>query len=185
MPDPEPAERGQGSNLRPHEYYSGSLLLSHSRNSLFSLIFKFFSCTCGMWTFQGSVSNPSQSSNQSHSSDNSRSLTHWATREFPCLAFLCISDITQFFFGGGCLFLFFIFGCPTAYRVPRPGVRSKLQSQPNPQLQHCQILNPLGWAGDQNLRPSTLKTSLILLCHSGNSCHTVFIFLSADLFHSA
>ena len=33
MPDPWPAERGQGSNPCPHGYQSDSFLLSHDRNS--------------------------------------------------------------------------------------------------------------------------------------------------------
>ena len=40
-----------------------------------------FGCTCGMQKFQGQGSNPSHSSNQSYSSDNSRSLTYQTTRE--------------------------------------------------------------------------------------------------------
>ena len=41
-------------------------------------------------------------------------------------------------------FLFFIFGCPEAYGVPGPGIRSEPQSQPKLQLRQCQswILNP-------------------------------------------
>ena len=45
--------------------------------------------------------------------------------------------------------LFFIFGHPAAYGVPGPGIRSKPKSQPLPQVQQCQILNPLCWPGDQ------------------------------------
>ena len=50
-------------------------------------------------------------------------------------------------------FLFFIFGCPTPYGVPRPGIRSKLQTQPKPQLRQCRILNPLCRAGDRTYVP--------------------------------
>ena len=45
-------------------------------------------------------------------------------------------------------FFFFIFGYHTAYGVPRPAIRSEVQLQPKPQLQQCEILNPLCWAGD-------------------------------------
>ena len=34
MPNPQPTEGGQGSNLSPHGYYLGSLLLSHDGTSL-------------------------------------------------------------------------------------------------------------------------------------------------------
>ena len=33
-PDPLPTEQDQGSNLPPHGYYSGLLLLSHDGNSM-------------------------------------------------------------------------------------------------------------------------------------------------------
>ena len=32
------------------------------------------------------------------------------------------------------IFFFFFFGCPTAYGVPRPGIRSQLELCPKPQL---------------------------------------------------
>ena len=42
-----------------------------------------------MWKFPDQGSNPCHSSNQSHYSDNTRSLTHWATRELlPVLFFV-------------------------------------------------------------------------------------------------
>ena len=43
---------------------------------------------------------------------------------------------------------FFFFGCPLAYRVPRPGISSE------PQLRQYQILNPLRWPGDQTCVPA-------------------------------
>ena len=46
--------------------------------------------------------------------------------------------------GYGISFLsFFLFGYPSAYGVPRPGVRFELQSRPMPQMRQHQILNPL------------------------------------------
>ena len=43
----------------------------------------------GIWKFQAQGSNLCHSSNQSHSSDNTRSLSHWATRELhPLLRIL-------------------------------------------------------------------------------------------------
>ena len=36
-----------------------------------------------MWKFPGQGLNPCHSCNQSHSGDNTRSLTYWATRELP------------------------------------------------------------------------------------------------------
>ena len=44
---------------------------------------------------------------------------------------------------------FFFFGCPMAYGISGPGIRSKPQLQHKLQLWQCQILNPLCQAGDQ------------------------------------
>ena len=51
------------------------------------------------------------------------------------------------------IFFFFHFGHPRAYGVPRPGIWSKLQVQPMPQLQQCWILNPLCHTRDQTCIP--------------------------------
>ena len=51
----------------------------------------------------------------------------------------------QFFF----FFLSFLFGCPVAYGVLRPGIRSKPQLWPMLQLCQHWIPNPLCWAGDR------------------------------------
>ena len=45
--------------------------------------------------------------------------------------------------------LFFVLGSPRAYRVLRPGIRSKAQMQTMPKLQQRQILNPLCRARDR------------------------------------
>ena len=42
-----------------------------------------FGCTCGLWKFLGQKSNPCHGSDPSYCSDNARSLTTCATREFP------------------------------------------------------------------------------------------------------
>ena len=55
----------------------------------------------GMWKFLGQGSNLCHGLNQSHSSDNAGSLTHWATRELQENLFLCI-----FFFFFFCLLSF-------------------------------------------------------------------------------
>ena len=39
--------------------------------------------------------------------------------------------------------------CARHVEVPEPGIKSELQLQPTPQLQKCQILNPLHQAKDQ------------------------------------
>ena len=45
---------------------------------------------------------------------------------------------------------FFFFGCThSTWNFPGPGTESKLQLQPMPQLQQCQMLNSVYWAGDQ------------------------------------
>ena len=56
-------------------------------------------------------------------------------------------SFSQFFFS------FSFFGLSMAYGIPRPGIRSKPQLWPTPQLWQCWILNPLCWAGDQYSRP--------------------------------
>ena len=50
--------------------------------------FFFLVCAGGMRKFLGWGSSPCHSCNQNHSSDNARSLTHWATRERPFGTFL-------------------------------------------------------------------------------------------------
>ena len=74
------------------------------------------------------------------------------------------------------VFVFF-FGCPVAYGVPGPGIRSKPRLWPQLQLQQCWILNPVCRAGGSNLRPSALKRLPIPLCYSGNSYKVVFGFV--------
>ena len=49
-------------------------------------------------------------------------------------------------------FLFSFFGCPVAYGVPGPGIRSEPQSWPKPQLWQHWILNPLCRLG---IKPSS------------------------------
>ena len=68
------------------------------------------------------------------------------------------------------------FGFHKAYGVLGPGIRSKLQMQPKPQLGQCWILDPLCWNQGLNLRPSAPKMPLILLYQSGNSYFYLFIF---------
>ena len=53
-----------------------------------------------------------------------------------------------------------------AYKVPRPGIRSKLQFSPKPQLQQCQIFNPLCQARDQPCIP-------VLPRHCWSHCATM------------
>ena len=49
------------------------------------------------------------------------------------------------------LFIYlFIFGCPTAYGVPRPGMRTELQLPPKLQLQQYWNFNPLCQPGIQS-----------------------------------
>ena len=59
-------------------------------------------------------------------------------------------------------FICLFFGCPTAYRVLRPGVRPKQQLQPTLQQWQCQILNRLCQARD--------GTSLPVLQRCHQSC---------------
>ena len=80
------------------------------------LHFKFFGHANGMQMFSAWGSNPNHRSNPSHSSDNTGSLTHCATRE--------LWD----------LFFFFKWLCLWHMEVPRPGKESELQ------LRECWIL---------------------------------------------
>ena len=66
--------------------------------------FYFFGCACSMWKF------PGQGSNLCHSSDNIRSLTHWATREIPVLCFVC-SSLPLLPYSFVCGFMFLFWGC--------------------------------------------------------------------------
>ena len=59
-----------------------SLSLFHQQRRNFLPSF-FFGHTLGMQEFPGQESNSRHSCDQSHSSDNTESLTHWATREPP------------------------------------------------------------------------------------------------------
>ena len=63
--DPVP----QSTVLFPRHILSGTNTVS-----FFFFFFFFFGCTCSTQRFMGQESNPHHSSNQSHSSDNSRSL---------------------------------------------------------------------------------------------------------------
>ena len=70
--------------------------------------------------------------------------------------------------------VFFFFGCPVAYRVPWPGIRSESQLWPKPQLRQWQILKWLCWAGDQTCVPVLQDTAV--LHHNGNSRISFFFF---------
>ena len=60
------------------------------------LFFFFFGCTYGMYDFLGQGSYLSHSSDPGHSSDNTRSLTHWATRELLYTLSLCLALSSAF-----------------------------------------------------------------------------------------
>ena len=53
---------------------------SHIYTFYLKIFFKFFGHTHSMWKFSGQGWNPCHSSDPSHCSDNTRSLTHCATR---------------------------------------------------------------------------------------------------------
>ena len=67
-----------------------------------------------------------------------------------------------------CIYLYF--GVPCIWKFPEPGIESKQELWPTPQLQHRWILDPLLWAGDQT--SASIETSWIInpLHHSRNSC---------------
>ena len=89
-------------------------------------------------------------SSQAGNGTYARSLTRYATRKRLVWSFF---------------FFFFFFGCPVVHAVPLPGIRSKLQLQPKPQLWQCQIFNPMCQAGDQTGIP-------VLLRHLQSYCTT-------------
>ena len=61
------------------------------------------------------------------------------------------------------VYLLVCFGCPTAYGVPGPGIRSE------PRLGSVGSFNQLCQAGESNLSPGATEMLPILLCHSRNS----------------
>ena len=74
--------------------------------------------------------------------------------------------------------IFFFKLHPRHVEVPRPGTRSKPQLQSMPQLQQCQILNPLCWAADQTVASTETSQIVNPPRHSGNSSSSnFFIFL--------
>ena len=74
---------------------------------------------------------------------------------------------------------FFLFVCPEACGIPRPGIRSEPQLCSMLQLRQRQIVNPLCPAGGSNLHPETL---LIPLHHRGHSSSWVFKNSSLPMF---
>ena len=78
----------------------------------------------------------------------------------PCF-FLLSPGLNFFFF----FFFFFFFGCPAAHAVPGPGISSKLQLWPVPQLwQHWILFNPLC--------PARNQTCVLVLQRHGRSHRT-------------
>ena len=59
-----------------------------------TFVFFFFGCAWGVWKFPGHRLNLCHSSDPSCCSDNTRSLTSWATRELP---FLCLFWLEMYF----------------------------------------------------------------------------------------
>ena len=53
--------------------------------------------------------------------------------------------------------------------VPRPGIKSKPELQPKPQLQWCRILHSLRWAKDQTHAAAETSQIINPLYHTGNS----------------
>ena len=89
---------------------------TNRRNPFFFVcLFVCFGCTHGMWKLLVWGSNPCHNCNQSHSSDNTGSLTSWATKEFPRNPFFYFS-----------VFLLFLEPLPWHMEVPKLGVKSEL-----------------------------------------------------------
>ena len=82
-PDPQPTERGQGSDPRPHGCSSGSFVLRHDGNSInsffccccFCLFVCFQGCTLSLWRARDPIRAVAASLHHSHSN----------TRTKPCL----------------------------------------------------------------------------------------------------
>ena len=66
-------------------------------------------------------------------------------RLLPCLGY-CEECCHEHW--GASIFLFTFLATPVAYEVPGPGIKSKLQFRPTPQMGPCQILKSLCQAGD-------------------------------------
>ena len=77
---------------------------------LSEVFFFFFGHAHSMWKFQGQGSNPCHSGHLSQSSDTTRSLAHWATRELYLVTFEVLQ--LQVF----CLCFCFLWLHPAAYR---------------------------------------------------------------------
>ena len=71
-----------------------------------------------------------------------RSLNH-KSDEF-CPGFVNLGKLLEFSYCNIPFFFFFFFGYPMAYRIPRPGIRSKLQLRPRLQLWQHQVTMPAG-----------------------------------------
>ena len=80
-----------------HDYLIFKIFTSLTYKLVFLLLFwGFFGHAHGIQKFLGQGSNPHHSSNQSYSSDNIRSLTHWATRELQLqIGFIILTDILK------------------------------------------------------------------------------------------
>ena len=132
------------------------------------------------------------SSNPSHSSDDVRSLTHWATRDLQHSHLL---PLFSFFFSGP---------HPQHMEVSRLGVKSELQlpayatarAMPDPSLmcnlhhssQQCRILPPLSKARDQTHVLMDTRQVLNPPSHNGNSffkkkSFLLFFWGEAHLWH--
>ena len=68
------------------------------------------------------------------------------------------------------IFLFSFFSHPAAYGVPGPGIRSKSQLWPKPQLWQHWVLEPKDPGWGLNLHPGAAEMMTVIpLCHSRNS----------------
>ena len=91
----------------------------------------------------------------------------------------------QGFFSFFLLFSFFSFGCPMAYGVPRPGIRSELQLRPRLQLWPCWILNPLCRAMDQTCVPALPRSLQSCCATAGTPAHHFCWIILAEAAHEA
>ena len=81
----------------------------YPRYIIIIIIIIYFGCAHGMWKFWGQGLNLPHSSDQSHISDNDRSLIYWATRELPQDVFF---SNKSFLFKNFYLFIYLFLGLP-------------------------------------------------------------------------
>ena len=107
-----------------------------------------------------------ESANYTAAHGNTGFLTHWARPGIaPKSSWIPVWFIT-YWTTTGTPICFFKWLYPWHMKVPGPGIESKQQLRPMPQVQQCQILHLLCWAGDPTSTSiATRATAVLFLTH--------------------